>query len=103
MERIIIHKNEHEERENPIEDRNRILREKIESVNKEFKDNGTFLHADVILPDVVSIKIEWGDWMHEHNYADYIMRKNGFIKTNEQIIEEDYTDSYSSEHFYTLE
>ena len=53
------------------------------------------------------ISINWGDWKHEHGYADYLV-KNFFrdkglgIEIDEEVTEEGGSDTYSSEHYYTI-
>lgn len=53
------------------------------------------------------ISIHWGDWKHEHNYADYLVRKffmdKGLgIETDVDVTEEDGSDTYSAEHYYQI-
>lgn len=78
------------------------IQEILDSVNKEFNKNQCGLYATIYSLEtmLIVIEIEWGDWKHEHGYADYVMSKNGFIKVKEQITEEDGDDCYSSNHYY---
>ena len=53
------------------------------------------------------ISIHWGDWKHEHNYADFLVRKffmdKGLgIETDVDVTEEDGSDTYSAEHYYQI-
>lgn len=48
----------------------------------------------------IEVEIGWGDWKHDHLYCDHIMRENGYILINEDVIEEDGSDTYSSIHYY---
>jgi len=74
----------------------------LNKVNKIFKKDNPSLFADINSFETmeIMIDIQWGDWKHDHSYADYIMQKNGFTKINEVITEEDGSDTYSSTHFY---
>ena len=46
------------------------------------------------------IRIEWGDWKHDHAYCDYLMRQIGYKLIAEDVFEEDGSDCYSSTHYY---
>ena len=53
------------------------------------------------------ISIHWGDWKHEHNYADFLVRKffidKGLgIETDVDVTDEDGSDTYSAEHYYQI-
>jgi hypothetical protein len=74
----------------------------IDLANKEFRENDCAFEAEPNLnaPLTTTINIEWGDWKHEHGYADYVMSQHGFTKVKEQITEEDCSDCYSSIHTY---
>lgn len=53
------------------------------------------------------IDIPWGDWRHEHYAADklvqdFFMQKGFLVKPESRTYEEDGSDTYSAEHFYTL-
>ena len=86
-----------------MSDINSKLQKAIDKANNVFKENYCSFFAEISLSsNIVYINIEWGDWKHEHGYADYIMKCNGFSKINERIIEEDGSDCYSSIHYYTL-
>ena len=51
----------------------------------------------------IAIKIEWGDWKHEHQYLDYIMKNEfGLDCCEEEETENDGSDCYSSIHYYKL-
>ena len=79
------------------------LQKAIDKANNAFKNNQCSFSAELSLPsNIVYIDIEWGDWKHEHGYADYIMSINGFDKITEKLTEEDGSDCYSSIHYYKL-
>ena len=77
------------------------LQQALDKVNETFRENDSDLYAEYsISQDIVYINIEWGDWKHEHCYADYVMESNGFTKIGEELIMEDGEDCYSSTHYY---
>lgn len=82
--------------------RQELIQAKLDEVNKVFADDRDGLIAEINDLDTmeICICIEWGDWKHSHAYANYIMRQHGFVKTDEQITEEDGDDAYSSIHYY---
>lgn len=76
------------------------IKKNLQEVNKEFNENSNDFSAVQSGEDGFAIHIEWGDWKHEHAYADYVMRKHGFEKTDETLTEDDGSDCYSSIHYY---
>ena len=77
------------------------MQKALDKANQEFRENQTGLYAEPTLKGkVTTIRIDWGDWKHEHGYADYVMQQNGFKKVGEQDYEEDGSDCYSSTHIY---
>jgi hypothetical protein len=53
------------------------------------------------------IGINWGDWKHEHGYADYLVKKffmdKGLgIEVEEEVTEENGSDAYSADHYYDI-
>lgn len=80
----------------------RIFQDKVDEVNKIFKAHNVGLNAEIVSleSEEAQIYIEWGDWKHEHGYADYVMNCNGFCKVYEKVTEEDGSDCYSSIHHY---
>lgn len=56
--------------------------------------------ADVWCSDIVCVSIEWGDWKHDHAYADYLMEQIGYKLIDEVETETDGSDCYSSNHYY---
>ena len=79
------------------------IQKHLDEANTEFRENYAAFSAEIQSLDTmeIAIEFEWGDWKHEHGYADYVMREHGFIKTDEQVTEEDGSDCYSSIHYYT--
>lgn len=78
------------------------IKDAVLAANEQFEEEGADFLATIDSYDTmrVSIYIEWGDWKHEHGYADYVMREHGFTKTDEIITEEDGSDCFSSVHVY---
>lgn len=79
------------------------IQEMLDSANKEFHKNRSGIIAEIYSLETMLIVIEiaWGDWKHEHGYADYVMSQHGFTKVREEITEEDGDDCYSSNHYYS--
>lgn len=70
------------------------------TVSKILKDGNIYGEVDIYPNGEVSVMIEWGDWKHEHGYLRYLMQKNGFTETNENVTEEDGSDCYSAIHTF---
>lgn len=77
------------------------IKEKLKQVNQIFNENNCGFEAYPI-NDMVEIDIEWGDWKHDHTFADYVMSQHGFVYVDEHITEEDGSDTYSSIHYYKM-
>ena len=69
-------------------------------IQKIFKENGVWYEYDIVSSHRVEINVELGDWKHDHLFIDYLMRENGFVKTDEVLTWEDGSDCYSSIHYY---
>ena len=76
-----------------------ITQEDIKKVINEFRENDLCYDCGCF-NGLLSITIEWGDWKHDHGFADYLMQKMGYTLLSEQITEEDGSDCYSSIHIY---
>ena len=74
----------------------------IDKANKKFVEEGCCFQAEPMLTTdrLATICIDFGDWKHEHGYADYVMSENGFKKIKEKVTEEDGSDCYSAIHTY---
>ena len=46
------------------------------------------------------IHIEWGDWKHDHGFADYLMSLIGYIRTGTRVTADNGSDCYSATHIY---
>lgn len=69
-------------------------------IQSKLQEKGLYCEVMEHANGAVSIEIERGDWKHEHDYCDFLMRGLGYEKTDEQITEETGEDYYSSIHFY---
>ena len=49
---------------------------------------------------LVVVSIEWGDWKHEHLRCDRLMMQIGYGLEDEEVTDEDGSDTYSSNHIY---
>lgn len=68
---------------------------------------GRQFDVDVTTDGRLFIDITWGDWKHDHLRADHIVNKffaeKGLLVDVDQVTtEEDGSDCYSAEHYYTL-
>ena len=72
-----------------ITDIQKYLIEKDADFNEVFEDN-----------EWIAISIEWGDWKHSHKFIDYLMSEIGYKNDYEQITDSNYSDCYSSVHYY---
>lgn len=79
-----------------------LIQKQLDAANKEFRQEKSGIIAEILSLDTMEIfiEIEWGDWKHEHGYANYVMQKYGFKKIREEITEENGDDCYSSVHYY---
>lgn len=49
----------------------------------------------------VIVSIEWGDWKHSHAYLDKLMERLGYTKDDEAVTEENGSDCYSADHYFS--
>ena len=71
-----------------------------ERIAKFLEDNGVYCNV-YKHKIIVSVEIN-GDWKHEHGWCDVLMGYLGYKKVNEEVIEENGSDRYSSIHRYVL-
>jgi hypothetical protein len=69
-------------------------------IQKYLQEKGIYAEIDEYENELV-VSIEWGDWKHEHGYCDYLMTLIGYTSTGQMVTEEDGSDCYSAEHYYT--
>ncbi len=59
------------------------------------------LHCDVYTEDdEIVASITWGDWKHDHGWSDNLMSYIGYLCVDEQVTEENGSDTYSADHYY---
>ena len=70
-----------------------------EMIYRYLKANGVY--ADVWTSgNEIAVHIDWGDWKHQHGWTRDLMEYLGYIKTEEDVTEEDGSDTYSATHIY---
>ena len=81
---------------------NDILKTMEDDITRIFKENGDFWYQWFIDRDdnALCIYIQFGDWKKDHEYIDYIMGQNCYVKIDEEITREDGSDCYDSIHCY---
>ena len=62
--------------------------------------NQMYYFISVINSSSVEIKVNDGDWTHEHLYLQRVMEKNGFTLLDKRVTAEDGSDCYSAVHSY---
>lgn len=80
------------------------IEERINQVSETLKEHN--VHSESIyqydtLP-VIVVEIEWGDWKHDHLFADMLVGELGGTLINDEVLEENGSDCYSSAHYYTF-
>ena len=69
-------------------------------IRKYLKDNTLYCEVYEHENGCISVEIDWGDWSHDHAYCDHLMKQIGYDCTDEQVTEENGSDTYSAIHFY---
>lgn len=64
--------------------------------------------VDITFDGRLVISIDWGDWKHEHRYADFLVKKffmdKGLsIGTEVNVTEDNGSDTYSADHYYEID
>lgn len=73
----------------------------IESdVQKIMKENEMYYEWYVDFNGKIVVIVEWGDWKHDHIFLENVMAKNGYLQTDEELTEEDGSDTYSAIHTF---
>ena len=76
---------------------NLSLQKKVDNVLKENKCwYDTWVNSD----GTIEVNVEWGDWKHDHLFLEHIMSENNFKHIDEDVTEEDGSDTYSSIHTF---
>ena len=73
----------------------------VEKIQKALDDNEVYVSEIHETVKSVSLVINWGDWKHSHQAADEVMAELGYVLDDEIVLEENGSDCYSSEHFYS--
>ena len=87
-------------------DKNSVMIEDLQSDIEEERNIQKYLNDNNLYGDVevysgeVRVNIEWGDWKHEHWRCDLLMNNIGYKLEDEEITEEDESDTYSAIHIY---
>ena len=78
-----------------------------EELQQYLKSEGFDYFVDETFDGRLCIEIHRGDWKHEHRRADYLVRhffmdKGLGVHVEEMITDEDGSDCYSAEHYYSI-
>ena len=71
----------------------------VNETSKYLVDNGVYAEVDIVDGDII-LNIPWGDWKHDHQRADYLMKQKGYVLEREEVTEEDGSDTYSAMRYY---
>lgn len=71
-----------------------------EYLNELFEKNELHYDYNITSDKTCDVTIYWGDWKHDHLCLDNIMRLWGFELTEEETLETDGSDAYSSIHTF---
>ena len=76
-------------------------------INEFFVENRSGYSAFPTNEDEIGIEVTWGDWKHEHGYADYLvkhffMEKGLGVEIDVDVTRDDGSDTYSAIHYYEL-
>jgi hypothetical protein len=82
-------------------------REGADQIYNYLKDNGIYCE-DVYTNKFyemekgeIAVSISWGDWKHDHGWCDMLMGYIGYDRVGLVVTEEDGSDCYSADHFYS--
>ena len=77
-------------------------KDEIQMISTYLSDNGLYAevyHYSTEVPAIV-VSISWGDWKHEHGWANDLMGYLGYTEIGNRVTEENGSDCYSAEHYY---
>ena len=80
-----------------------MMEKKFDEICEILKSNGFWNYECYPHPyglPVVGIEICNGDWKHDHDRLDYVLKECGYVKMGESLTEEDGSDVYSSIHYF---
>ena len=63
-------------------------------------DNGVYADVYGNGEESVQVHIEWGDWKHDHGWANDLMEYLGWSEGDCIVTEENGSDCYSADHYY---
>lgn len=77
------------------------MKDAVKKIQKVLNDNGIYAFV-YDYEDEIRVEINWGDWKHDHAFADCLIEEtfpNATIKT--YVTDEDGSDCYSAMHCIT--
>ena len=76
--------------------------DKVDTIQKYLCDNQADF-SEIYQPndDSVIISVSWGDWRHSHMFLRTLMGYIGYQQMAEVLTEEDGSDCYSADHYYS--
>ena len=77
-----------------------MTEKKIKNI-MEYLEKNKLYYEDIWTEDgFLKIHIPWGDWKHDHDRCDHLLKNIGYICVAETVTEEDGSDCYSALHKY---
>ena len=64
------------------------------------RDNGVYADVYGNSEEILAVHIDWGDWKHEHLWAEQLMKYLGWAECDCVVTEEDGSDCYSATHYF---
>lgn len=71
-----------------------------ETIFSFLNDNGVWSEVYCRTENIVVVDIDWGDWRHQHLWAETLMGYLGYTEIGNRVTEEDGSDCYSAEHYF---
>lgn len=79
------------------------MMERNQKIRDLFKENHVYYEWGWTAEGTLEITVEDGDWKHDHIYLDWLMKNNGYEKTEERHYGEPTGgDWYSSVHVFKI-
>lgn len=70
-------------------------------ISKYLSDNTLYAEVFVNSEGCPAVSISWGDWKHDHGFCDSLMRYIGYSCDDVVVTEENGSDCYSADHYYS--
>ena len=72
------------------------------TIHEFLDDNGVWAEVYPYQHDmpVMVVDIHWGDWKHQHLWAENLMGFLGYKEIGNKVTDEDGSDCYSAEHYF---